>query len=82
VHRRDLESLRARFADDLVVHTNEVIAQLGELGAIALVGAGRQTIFFRAPYPSHGVLVRTAAARTTESLVAIFVFVEEEGAFV
>jgi hypothetical protein len=82
MHRRNLESLAARLAHDLVVHPDQVVAELCELRPIALVGAGRQAIFFRPPYPAHRIFIRASATRATEPLVAIFVFIEEEGAFV
>jgi hypothetical protein len=53
MHRRNLESLAARLAYDLIVDANEVVAKLGKLRAVALVGAGRQPIFFGTPYPTH-----------------------------
>ena len=43
VLRRDLELLAARLARDLVVEPQQVVAQLRELGPIALVGSGRQS---------------------------------------
>ena len=63
MHRRDLELLAARLADDLVVDTDQVIAQLGELRAIAFVGSWRQPILLDAAHPAHGVFVGAAAAR-------------------
>jgi hypothetical protein len=82
VHRRDLKSLAAGLAHHLVVDTNEMVAQLRELCPIAFIGAWRQPILLRPPYPPHRILIRASAPRATQSLVAIFVLVEEEGALV
>jgi hypothetical protein len=82
MHRGDLEALTARLAHDLVVHTNQMIAQLRKLRTITLVGASREAILLRSPYPPDRVLIGATAPRATQSLGAVFVFVEEECAFV
>jgi hypothetical protein len=82
MHRRDFEALPARLAHHLVVDSNQVVAQLRELGAISLVGARRQLVLLLTPDPSHGVFIGTAAARTRQPFVSLFVFVEKERALV
>jgi hypothetical protein len=82
VHRRNLEPLAARLADHFVVHANEVVAQFGELGAIALIGPRWEPILLRPANPAYGVLVGPPATRATQPLCSIFVLVEEEGALV
>jgi hypothetical protein len=82
VHRRDVELLAARTADDLVVHTDQVVAQLGKFGAVPFIGAGRQPIFFCPANPAHRVVIGAAAPRTRQPLGPVVVLVEEKGAFV
>jgi hypothetical protein len=82
VHRRNLEAFAAGLAGHFVVDTNQVVAQLGKLGAIAFIGARRQTVLLRPAYPTHGVFVRSPAAWAAQSFVAVFVAVGKEGAFV
>jgi hypothetical protein len=82
VQRRDLEPLPARLADQLVVHANQVIAELGELRAIAFVGARRQPVLLDAPYPPYVVFVGTLTPRAGVARWPRFVFVGEECAFV
>jgi hypothetical protein len=82
MHRRDLEALAARLAHDLVVHANQVVTQLRELGTVALVGTRRNAVLLRASDPAHAVFVRAAATRATQPLVSVFVLVKEEGALV
>jgi hypothetical protein len=53
MHRRDLESLTARLADHLIVDAYQMVTQLGELGAIALIRPGREPILFCPPHPPH-----------------------------
>jgi hypothetical protein len=52
MHRRDLEPLPAGLADDFIVHTDQVVAELRELRPIALVRAGRQLVFLLPPDPA------------------------------
>lgn len=82
MQRRDFEFLSARLADDFVVDANQMIAKLGEFGAIAFVGARRQPIFLDAPHPPHVVVVGPTAARAGIPRRSRFRFVEEESAFV
>jgi hypothetical protein len=82
VHRGDLESLAAGLALDLIVDANEVVAQLGELRPIALVGARGQAVLLRPPHPTHGILVGPSTPWAAQSLAAVFGSVGEERAFV
>jgi hypothetical protein len=82
MQRRDFELLSARLAHDLVVDANQMIAKLGELGAVSLVGAGRKTVLLDAANPPHVVIVGAAAARAGIPRRSRFRFVEEESAFV
>jgi hypothetical protein len=82
VHRRNLEALAAGLTNDFVVNANEMVAELGELRAIALVRAGRQAVLLRASDPPDRILIGSAAARTTQPLAAVLVSVDEEGAFI
>src|SRR4051794_27951644 len=56
VLRGNLELLAAARARDLVVEAQQVVSQLGELGAVALVGAGREPGLLRSPDPADAVL--------------------------
>jgi hypothetical protein len=82
MHRRNLEPLAARLAGELVVDADQVIAQLGELGAVALVGVAGQPVFLRPAHPLHLVVIRAAAPRTREAAVSLLGPFVEEGAFV
>jgi hypothetical protein len=82
VQRGDLEPLPARLADQLVVEPQQVIAELGELGAVALVGAGRQPILLHSTDPAHVVVAGPATARTGVLRGPGFRFFGEEGALV
>jgi hypothetical protein len=82
MQRRDFEFLSARLADDFVVDANQMIAKLGEFGAIAFIGARRQPIFLDAPHPAHVVVVGAAAPGAGVTRRPRFRFVEEEGALV
>src|SRR5262245_23191825 len=55
--RRNLEAPIAPLARQHVVDPDEVVAELDEHGAVALVGAGRDAVFFRAPDPAHLIFV-------------------------
>ena len=80
--RRDLELLPARLAGHVVVQPEEVVAQLGEFGAIDVVGPRRQPILFRSPHPANAVVPGPAAFRALETAGSGLVLVREEGAFV
>jgi hypothetical protein len=80
--RGDLELLPAGLADQLVVEPEEVIAELGELRAVALVGAGRQAILLGTTNPAHAVLIRAPAARAGVAGRSRLGLVGEEGALV
>jgi hypothetical protein len=82
VHRRNLEALAARLTGELVVDADQVVAQLRELGAVALVGVAGRPIFLRAPHPAQLVVTGAAAARTGVAARALFGTFVEEGAFV
>jgi hypothetical protein len=78
MHGRDLELLPARFAHHLVVDPDQVVAKLGELRAVTLVGARRQPILLRPPDPTDGIVVRTPATGTREPFVTVFASIKEE----
>jgi hypothetical protein len=82
VHRRNLEALAARLTGELVVDANQVVAQLGELGAVALVGIAGRPVLLGAPDPTQLVIVGAPAARTGVAARALFRTFVEEGAFV
>jgi hypothetical protein len=82
VQRWDLDLLAARLAHDLIVHTDQVVAELGELGAVALVGARRQPILLHAPHPAHAVLIGAPAAVAGDLGRSGFRSIGKEGAFV
>jgi hypothetical protein len=82
VHRRNLEALAARLTGEFVVDADEVIAQLGELRPVALVGVGRQAVFLRAAHPAELVVARAPAARAGVAAGALFGSLGEERAFV
>src|SRR5262245_34516806 len=64
--RGHVELAAAAGADDVVVHADQVVAQLPEHRAVALVGAGWNPILLRTADPSHLVFVAMAALRTGE----------------
>jgi hypothetical protein len=82
VERRNLELLPARLAHDLVVDSDQMVAELREFGAVALIRPGRQAIFLHAPDPPHVVFIGAMAARARVARGSRFVFVGKEGAFV
>jgi hypothetical protein len=82
VQRRDFDLLSARLANDFVVDTNQMIAKLGEFGAIAFIGARRQPIFLDAPHPADVVVVGAAAPGAGVTRRPRFRFVDEERAFI
>jgi hypothetical protein len=82
VHRRDFKLLPARLTHDLVVDTDQVITQFGELRAIALIAAGRKPILFRPPHPANGIVVRAPASWARQTLGAVFVAIEEKRALI
>jgi hypothetical protein len=82
MHRRDLELLAARPADHLIIDTDQMVAELGKLGAVAFVRPGRKPVFLGPANPPHRVFVGPAAAGTCQPLGPIVVLVEEESAFV
>jgi len=82
VHRRNLEALAARLTGQFVVDADQVVAQLGELGAVVLVGIARQPVLLGAPDPAHLVVVGAPAARAPVAAIALLGPFVEEGAFV
>src|SRR5262249_27259192 len=82
VLRRDLELLAARLAGDLVVEAKQVVAQLGELGAVDFIGAGRQPILLGASHPANAVVVGPVALGTLIAAGSRFRFVVEKRALV
>jgi hypothetical protein len=82
VQRGDLELLAARLAHQLVVHADQVIAKLLELGAVALVGARRQPVLFDAADPAHRILVGAATTRARVAGRTCFRTIRKERAFV
>src|SRR4051812_29514641 len=76
--RRHVELAPASCADDVVVHADEVVAQLAEHRAVALVRARGNPLLLRATDPSYLVLVAMAALRTGEGRrLGLGPFVEE-----
>jgi hypothetical protein len=82
VQRRDLDLLAARLAHDLVVDADEMVAQLGELGPVALVGARWQPVLLDPAHPADAVLVGPPAARAGHLGRTGLGAVGEESAFV
>ena len=82
VLRRDLEFLAAGLARDLVVEAEQVVAQLGELGPVALVGPGRQPLLLRAPHPADAVFAGPPALGALIPSGPGFRFFGEKRAFV
>src|SRR5205807_3588098 len=80
--RRNLELLPAGPADDFVVEPQDVVAELGELGVVGVVRAGRQTISLGPPDPADAVVVGAAALRTCEAAGPGFGLFGEECALV
>ena len=80
--RRDLESLAAGRTRDLVVDAKQVVAQLGELGPVDLVGTGRRLVPLRVSRPSDAVFTGPStpgALIPPRSSLQLF---GEQGAFV
>src|SRR5688500_20202123 len=65
---RNLELLPARLADDIGVHTDEVVLHLGEHCAGALVGASRDLGLPGPADPPNRVFVGAAAARALRAV--------------
>jgi len=64
VLRRNLEALAADLAHDVLVESQQVIAELGEPGTVALVATRRRPVLLRSPYPPDAVLARAPATGT------------------
>ena len=79
---RDFELLAAGLAADLVVQAQQVVAKLGKLGAILIVGARGKSISFDAADPADAVLIRPPASGTLISSRTRFRLFGEECAFV
>lgn len=82
MQRRYFELLSARLANDFVVDANQMIAKLGELGAVPFIGARGQPIFLDAPHPAHVVVVGAAASGAGVTRRPRFRFVEKERSFI
>jgi hypothetical protein len=82
VHRRNLEALATRLTGKFVVHANQVIAELGELRAIRLVGVAGRPVLARTPHPAQLVVASPLAAGTGVFAAALLGFLVEEGALV
>jgi hypothetical protein len=80
--RWDFDLLPAALAGHLVVDTEQVVAELGELGAILIVSAWRKPVALDPADPTDAVFVRTSAPRALVSPRPGFRFLAEEGAFV
>ena len=82
VLRRDLESLPAGLARDLVIETEQIVACFCELGPVLLARSSRQPVFLRSADPPNAVFGSPA---TPEALIPSgsgFRFLREHVAFV
>ena len=82
VLRRDLESLPAGLARDLVIETEQIVACFCELGPVLLARSSRQPVFLRSADPPNAVF---GSPTTPEALIPSgsgFRFLREHVAFV
>src|SRR6185436_45219 len=61
---RNFKTLLTGLAGHIVIHADQVIAQFGVKGAVALIGTRRQAVFLHPPHPAHLILIASLAAWT------------------
>ena len=82
VLRRDLESLPAGLARDLIVETEQIVACFCELGPVLLARSSRQPVFLRSPDPPNAVFGSPATPDALIPSGSDFRFLREQVAFV